>query len=232
MVVKEKFMMGRVVPLSHNKDPSAYRPQPARDGPDFWPTIDSGLILALVHHVLPALSASVIWEAAAGDGRLVDPLRKAGRTVVATDRYPNRSDIAELDFLHSLPPPATREAIMLTNPPNSLLTEFIVRGLTLIDTGHLNGLVLLCRTGHDTTKGRAAAFNRGAAEWRCCWRPYWKPRQPGDKQPRWTYQWNLWRCDYAGPPVTYRLTQPDVVSPPFDRVTMQPAQSRRRAAGT
>ena len=55
---------------------------------------------------------------------------------------------------------------MMTNPPNSVLSEFMVRGLTLIDTGRLAGMVLLVRIGHDVADGRAAAFNRAAAEWR------------------------------------------------------------------
>jgi hypothetical protein len=66
---------------------------------------------------------------------------------------------------------------MITNPPHTRMTEFIVRGLTLIDTGRLAGFVLLSRQGHDVTLGRAAAFNRAAYEWRSCWRPWWKPRK-------------------------------------------------------
>jgi hypothetical protein len=37
-----------VISLWQRNDPSAYRPQPGRDGPDFWPTLDKPLILALV----------------------------------------------------------------------------------------------------------------------------------------------------------------------------------------
>src|SRR5207237_117698 len=67
-------MKNNVARLHRDKDPAAYRPQPARGGSDFWPTIDRGLILALVYEVLPALPVGVIWEAAAGAGHLVDPL--------------------------------------------------------------------------------------------------------------------------------------------------------------
>jgi hypothetical protein len=79
------------------KDPAAYRPQPARSGPDFWPTIDHGLILMAVHDVLPVVPAGLaIWEACAGRGHLVDPMRQAGREVIATDLYPDpdRPDVA------------------------------------------------------------------------------------------------------------------------------------------
>jgi hypothetical protein len=169
-----------VIPLHVRKDPSAYRPQPDRgDDRDFWPTTDTDLIRLLVYHVLPKLPAGIIWEAAAGGGHLVDPTRQVGREVVATDLFPNRSDIERHDFLHGPLPPEVLGAIMMTNPPYTLLTEFLVRGLTLIDMGHLAGLVLLTRQGADTTNGRAAAFNRAAYEWRTCWRPMVETPQKG-----------------------------------------------------
>ena len=135
--------------------------------------------------MLRNLLPGIVWEAAAGAGHLVDALRRAGREVVATDLYPDHSGpgIARHDFLHGPLPPETCGAAMITNPPNSQLTEFMVRGVTLIDIGWPAGLVLLIRQGHHTTKGRAAAFNHAALEIKCCWRPSWKPRQPGDKQP-------------------------------------------------
>jgi hypothetical protein len=136
--------------------------------------------------------------------------------VFATDLLPNRADIARHDFLHDPPRPEMRSAVMVTNPPNTQLTEFIIRGLTLIDAGWLAGLVVLCRTGADDTDGRAAAFNRAAMEWRCCWRPYWKPRRPGDKQPRWNYHWHLWLRGCAGPPMTCRLTRSQLEQPELD----------------
>jgi hypothetical protein len=173
----------------------------------------------MVYCVLPALPPDVaIWEAGAGGGNLVDPLRQAGRIVIATDLFPalGRPDIAVHDFLHGAPPPETRGSAMMTNPPNSKLTEFIVRGLTLIDAGFLEGMALLTRLGADRTKGRAAAFNRACLEWQTAWRPYWKPRRKGDKQPRWTAQWTLWLRSHSGPRVTLCLTQEEIVAPQFD----------------
>jgi hypothetical protein len=94
-------MKSNVVQLHHCKDPAAYRPQPARGGADFWPTIDRALILSLVYEVLPALPIGVVWEAAAGAGHLVDPLRAAGRQVIGTELFPGpeRPNIAVHDFL-------------------------------------------------------------------------------------------------------------------------------------
>jgi hypothetical protein len=208
-------MKNTVVGLHRYKDPAAYRPQPAREGPDFWPTIDRGLILALVYEVLPALPVGVIWEAAAGAGHLVDPLRAAGCEVIGTDLFPDpeRPDFAVHDFLHAPSPNATAGAVMITNPPNSKLTDFIVRGLTLIDAGYLKGMALLTRLGADTTKGRGPAFNRAANVWKTCWRPYWKPRQKGDSSPRWTAQWTLWLHSHPGPPVARNLDLAELTSP-------------------
>jgi len=208
-------MKNTVVELHRYKDPAPYRPQPAREGPDFWPTLDRGLILALMYEVLPALPVRVVWEAGGGAGHLVDPLRAAGCQVIATDLFPDpeRPDIAVHDFLHGPPPKATAGAIMITNPPNSKLTDFIVRGLTLIDAGYLEGMALLTRLGADTTKGRGPAFNRAAYVWKTCWRPYWKPRKKGDKSPRWTAQWTLWLRSHPGPPVTRHLDLAELISP-------------------
>ena len=74
-------------------DPAALRPQPARDGADFWPT-PLCLSDALVRYALPSLHSlppSPVWECAAGDGRLVAALRAAGRTVFASDLLPAAS---------------------------------------------------------------------------------------------------------------------------------------------
>lgn len=106
---------------------------------------------------------------------------------------------------------------MITNPPHTRMTEFIVRGLALIDyTGRLAGFVLLSRQGHDVTLGRAAAFNRAAYEWRSCWRPWWKPRKKGDLSPRFTSQWTAWLHGYPGPPATWRVTRAEVRTPQLD----------------
>jgi hypothetical protein len=129
-----------VVPLRKGKDPAAYRPQPARSDRDYWPTIDIGLIALAVHEMLPLVPAGVtIWEIAAGGGRLVDPVREAGREVHATDLYPSpdRSDIAVHDFLYGAPPNEAAGSVAMTNPPHSKLTQFLTRGLTLIDTDTL-----------------------------------------------------------------------------------------------
>src|SRR5262249_31897587 len=92
-----------LIPRHQASDPAIYRPQPARTGPDFWPTVDDDLVALLLYRVLPMLPPGVtIWEVAAGRGHLVDPLRRAGREVLATDLYPppDRPDIGRHDLLH------------------------------------------------------------------------------------------------------------------------------------
>jgi hypothetical protein len=88
----------------------------------------------LTRHVLPLLPKGPIWEPAAGNGALVDALVRAGRHVVATDIDPQRHDIARLDFLNDELPPATRGAILATNPPFRLTDRF-ERALGLLDAG-------------------------------------------------------------------------------------------------
>jgi hypothetical protein len=49
------------------------------------------------------------------------------------------------DFLTGEPPPATRGAILATNPPFNRADAFLARALALLDAGHLRGVVLLFR---------------------------------------------------------------------------------------
>jgi hypothetical protein len=70
-----------------SRDPASLRPQPRRNGADFWPT-PSCLIGALTGRVVPILPQAPIWECAAGDGRLSLALRAAGYRVVASDIEP------------------------------------------------------------------------------------------------------------------------------------------------
>jgi hypothetical protein len=76
---------------------AALRPQPKRQGPDFWSTPEC-LLNALITEILPTLPAGIIWEPACGDGRLAEALRQFGRHVVATDLYTDG-----VDFLSDAP---------------------------------------------------------------------------------------------------------------------------------
>src|SRR5208282_1815687 len=106
-------------------------PQPAREGRDFWPTPPC-LTGVLIGDVLPRLPAGQIWEPAAGDGRLAEAMRSAGRIVVA-------SDIEDRDFLTDSSPGVF--ASVVTNPPYNMLNAFINRALAHLDAGVAQSVV-------------------------------------------------------------------------------------------
>ena len=106
----------------------------------------------------------------------VDDYPAAQRAASGSGDNPQRRGISRHDF-YDAPPAATAGAIAVTNLPWSeeRLDPFIARGLALVDSGHLRGLVLLLRIDHTGAGGRAAILNRAAAIWTCCWRPTWIP---------------------------------------------------------
>jgi hypothetical protein len=176
---------------------AALRPQPRRRGADSWGTPIS-LINALVVHVLPSLPCGIIWECAAGDGRLADAMRNVGRQVVASDFHGNG-----IDFLHDDPPSPGQFGAIVTNPPFNSLDAFIARGLHLIDIGKTLALVLLLRNDALMTSGRVDVLNRAALTLGCNWRARWIPDSTG--QPRWGFTWVVWRYDQNGPPRAPRV---------------------------
>lgn len=169
-------------------DAAALRGQPSRDGPDFWPTPHS-LTTALVRFVLPDLPPGPIWECAAGDGRLVKALRAVGRSVLATDLYPQDGSTAR-DFLIAEPPQNVGQAIIITNPPFNQTDAFLTRGLALLDSGQVSGLVLLLRHDHLMAATRTSELNRASREVHCNWRPIWIDDSEGN--PRWSFHWVTW----------------------------------------
>jgi hypothetical protein len=167
--------------LAGKRDKAVLRPPRGTEDAgdqDLWSTPPC-LVAALIEFILPTLPPGPIWEAAAGAGALVDPLRAAGRQVIATDIEPQRRDIARHNYVRDPPPPETRGAIMITNPPFSKLDEFLAR-MALLDAGHLAGPVLLVRPDFAGTDGRAGILNCAVAEWECCWRPRWIPGSTGN----------------------------------------------------
>jgi hypothetical protein len=191
--VADLGLRGALEVIARRKDPSALRPQPVREGPDFWPT-PFDLISVLVRHVLPELPVvSPIWECAAGDGRLATAIRAAGRDVIATDLYPQDSS-APHDFLDDEVPAEAAGAIAITNPPYNKSAEFLAHGLALLDRRVIDGLVLLLRHDHLMSSEKIDAFNRAVREVHCNWRPLWIEGTDGN--PRWSFHWLAW---HAGP---------------------------------
>ena len=189
-----------------NADRAARRPAQHRDDIDLWPTPPC-LIAALVEHVLPR-RPGLIWECAAGDGHLVDALRRDGRVVIASDIVRQRDGFLQLDFINDPPPGRTRGALLVTNPPyagSGLGDPFLARTMALLDSGWLSGAVLLQRADAGGTKGHAELFNRAVGEYTCCWRPVWIPGSPGGG--RWWFSWFVWLAGHSGPPVNTRITR-------------------------
>ncbi len=176
---------------------AALRPQPARAGRDFRRTPPC-LIGALIAYVLPHLPAGSVWEPAAGDGRLADAMRRAGRAVFA-------SDIWSRDFLTD--PPPGKFAAIITNPPFNQLDVFIDRALEHLDGGMTQAVVLLMRWDHLTAERRTRALQRAAEIRLCTWRPIWI--EGTTTSPRWSFCWVTWRRDFSGPPVHTRSRRDD-----------------------
>jgi hypothetical protein len=179
------------------RDPNARRPQPKRSGRDLWPT-PASLIETVTLHVLPVLPDGAIWECAAGDGRLAEAIREAGRDTYASDIFPRRG-IEKRDFLAD---DAIKDTIVLTNPPYNMTDRFIDHGLELMDDGTIKGLVLLLRHDHLQAGGRIEAFNRASLEVHCNWRPTWIVGTEA-KSPRWSFHWIIWASGLRRRPPLY-----------------------------
>jgi hypothetical protein len=146
--------------------------------------------------VLPFLPEGIIWECAAGDGRMARAIQAAGRTVIATDIVPAHPDVARLDFLRSDPPQPGLLAV--TNGPFSNQTAFMARGLQLMERGCIAGLVLLARLDHQQAEERVDALNRVTLALYCNWRVRWIPGSHGN--PRWTNVWLAWLLNHPRQP--------------------------------
>ena len=101
--------------------------------------------LALAPH-LPT-NDCVVWEPAAGGGKMVAALQKIGFDVSASDIETG------CDFLKASAPRPIRAII--TNPPYELATEFVQRALGGVPNNGFVGMLL--RTDFDHAKTRKAA---------------------------------------------------------------------------
>jgi len=90
---------------------------------DFYPTPENAII-----PILKYLPNTKIWEPACGDGAISKVLINNGFDVVSTDKNDYGYGITGIDFLNE---EVKRASIMITNPPFSLLNEFIFRAYLL-----------------------------------------------------------------------------------------------------
>lgn len=100
----------------------------AERGLDLYETPPTAVEALLQVEQLP----SVIWEPAAGRGAIVNVLRSAGHTVVASDIVDYGFELDFIaDFLSLTEAPAGITCI-LTNPPYQIATEFVAHALQLM----------------------------------------------------------------------------------------------------
>lgn len=94
-------------------------------GDDFYPTPTVAIeaLIRIEGDDIPW----VLWEPACGDGAIVEPLRKTGRTVIATDLV-DRGLGGGVDYLQT-PLPDKRIAGIITNPPYRLAQEFLEKAI-------------------------------------------------------------------------------------------------------
>jgi len=192
----EKLRRGADPP---ERDQPSQRSTPRRDGPDYWPTPHS-LIEAMVMNVLPMLPPNtMVWEPAAGDGRLASAIAETGRGVAVSDLVPVDPDEPPRDYLKVTPP---APCFVITNPPFNLADAFIARGAELMSQGLIRGFVLLLRLDHLGAGSRVDALNAASWEVHCNWRPRWIDGTNGS--PRWSFVWVAWGLGRRQPPLYLR----------------------------
>lgn len=110
-------------------------------------------------HTLMGIAAlpKIVWEPACGPGAIVNTLRAAGHTVVATDLvdYGCPDSTSRRDFLLEREAPDGVEAIV-TNPPYKLAIEFVEHALHLVPR-----VYMLLRLAFLEAERRREFFNRG-----------------------------------------------------------------------
>jgi hypothetical protein len=165
---------------------------------DFYPT-PAWVTEALLEHV--DLRGRVVWEPAAGQGHIAEPLKASGAArVFCTDVVRRDYPLDGVhDFTASMPPPIReRVDVIVTNPPgglrNRLAERFVEIGLEHIARGGL--LALLLPADFDSAARRRQLFDA------CPWyagkitltrRVAWFARSDGKRPaPKENHAWHLW----------------------------------------
>ncbi len=173
-------------------------------GADLYETCPEAVIALLAVEDLPPF----IWEPAAGRGAIVDVLRDAGHTVLATDLvdYGVPGQIPGRDFLME------REAIcqcIVSNPPFKLAGDFVRKGLELCPQ-----VILLLRLVFLESESRSDILDGGQLA-----RVHvFKNRLPQMHRDGWkgpintstvAYAWFVWERDHEGPTTIDRISWKD-----------------------
>jgi hypothetical protein len=151
-----------------------------------------------------------IWEPACGRGAIVNVLRSAGHSVVATDIADYGVPITPQgywghDFLLELDAPEGTEAIV-TNPPFQLAEEFVAHALDLAPM-----VVMLLRLAFMESERRCHILeNRGLARVHVfrkrlpmMHRDGWEGRKANSGM---AFCWMVWDCTHRGPTTIDRIS--------------------------
>jgi len=157
---------------------------------------------ALVSH-LRFVNGAVIWEPAAGNGRMAGVLRAMFPNVYSSDIEPNPNLDESGDFLRWRTP-AFRAGVIITNPPYELATEFCEHAIRLMEPRQ-GTVAMLLRTDFDHAKSRTHLFRdcpAFAKKLILMKRIVWFADENGKPKasPSYNHSWFLWCHKHEGPP--------------------------------
>ena len=155
-------------------------PRQGRHSADFYPTPANVTIALLQFLQLPM--DSVIWEPACGDGDMIDVFEKAGYKVYGTDiRYGTDYLTAKM--------PADDISFIITNPPFSLASEFIVTSIQ-----HHVPFALLLKSQFWHARKRYSLFEQYPPTYvlPLTWRPDFLFKQQDKGSPLMDVSWCVW----------------------------------------
>ena len=156
---------------------------------------------------------TLIWEPACGDGRMAEPLKAAGYTVVASDIADHGYGESGVDFLSNFLSAndlsSDRVAAIITNPPFDTVDLFIERALELTRLNQ-GRVAMLQRHEFDAPRKNHYLFMPPfAAKLVLHKRPRWVDGE--DKaSPRFPYAWYVWDWRWRGEPALRYLPDPDI----------------------
>ena len=140
--------------------------------------------------------ADVVWEPAAGSGKMASALKDHCSRVVQSDIHPAANLNFDADFLMECTAPDGVEAI-ITNPPYELATQFIEHALDLM-LDQPGTIAMLLRTDFDHAKSRQHLFGncqQFAKKVVLTKRIVWFE---GGKSPSFNHAWFIWQTPTRG----------------------------------
>jgi hypothetical protein len=148
-----------------------------------------------------------LWEPAAGHGAIVDVLRAAGHSVVASDLidYGSPTHFGVRDFFREAKAPDGCEAIV-TNPPYRLAQQFVQHALELVPL-----VVMLLRLAFLESERRRTILDSGTLarihvfrnRLPMMHRDGWQGPRASSAIP---FAWFVWSRTHAGPPTINRIS--------------------------